>query len=403
MSKPELLMLVHRIPFPPDKGDKIRSFRILEHLSRHYQIHLGTFVDDQRDWQFVDKVREYCVSSEFTALKPMLAKLKSVSGLLTGEPLSLTYYASSKMKKWASKAVLENNIERVLVFSSTMAQFVPSNPRIRNKVIDFVDVDSDKWRQYSEEKSGLASYIFKREASKLEEYEKKLAGEFDRSYFVAPEEAELFRDLLDNRDHAKKVDDFRNGVDQHFFDPAREYPNPFNDDQNAIVFIGAMDYWANVNAATWFVKNVWPLLIKQRSDLKFYIVGSNPTDEVTALAGPNISVTGRVDDVRDYLANSSIAVAPLQIARGIQNKVLESLAMNRPIVSTSCAMSGLVITSELESLTADSPADFAQACLHWLDRAESVDVQNYIETHYNWATNLQVLERTLKQTSGQNA
>ena len=192
--KPDVLFLAHRIPFPPNKGDKIRSFHILDYLSKNYRVHLGTFVDAQDDWKYVPKVQEYCESSCFIGLNPLAHKIKSLTGLISGQAMTLPYYGSRKLSAWVRSVVQSHGINRILIFSSAMAQFVLGNGFSQaRRIIDFVDVDSDKWRQYAENKNWPLSWIYRREAKNLLQYEKQVAGSFDASLFVSASEADSFQ------------------------------------------------------------------------------------------------------------------------------------------------------------------------------------------------------------------
>ncbi|MCW8948497.1 MAG: sugar transferase, partial [Sedimenticola sp.] len=178
--KPPLLYLCHRIPYPPNKGDKIRSFHLLKDLNEHYEVYLGAFIDDPKDWEYVPKVNDLCRASCFLPLDASRAKLKSLIALPMGDPLTLPYYYNRKMMQWVDQVVTQHKIERAIVYSSAMAQYITDkHPALNRKVIDFVDIDSDKWRQYSQKKSWPLSWVYQREADKLFAYEKKVVSEFD--------------------------------------------------------------------------------------------------------------------------------------------------------------------------------------------------------------------------------
>ncbi|MDD2724996.1 MAG: TIGR03087 family PEP-CTERM/XrtA system glycosyltransferase [Methylovulum sp.] len=334
-----LLFLVHRIPFPPNKGDKIRSYHFLKYLADEFNVYLGTFVDDPHDWQYTDALDALCAGTCYQELQALPAKIKSLQGLLTGEPLSLPYYQSQALQNWVDDAIQKHAISKVLIFSSVMARFIKPQHDV-GMVVDFVDVDSDKWRQYAGKKHGLARWIYQREAKYLLAYERQLAARAQTSLFVSEQEAALFKTLAPEA--ADKVGFVNNGVDTDYFSPHHDYVSPYQIGDEVLVFTGAMDYWANIDAVEWFAKDVFPQLQAQYPAIKFYIVGSKPGKAVLELAGnPAITVTGRVDDVRPYVAYARLAIAPLRIARGIQNKVLEAMAMDKTIVATSAAMEGI--------------------------------------------------------------
>lgn len=384
----KLLYLVHRIPYPPNKGDKIRSFHFLKALAEKYEVYLGTFIDDPDDKQYVDALKPYCKDSFCVDLQPKLAKLKSLSGFLTGEALSLPYYRNAALQAWVDQTIAEQNIQHALIFSSPMAQYLENQAKV-SLVADFVDVDSDKWRQYAGSKTWPASWVYRREAQKLLNFETHIAGLAKTTLFVSEQEARLFKELAPA--HADKISFVNNGVDTEFFDPQLSFACPFEKNQLAIVFTGAMDYWANVDAVVWFAQQVFPLVKRQIPDARFYIVGSKPTAAVQQLADNDVSVivTGRVEDVRHYVAHAGLVVAPLRIARGIQNKVLEAMAMAKPIVATSAAMEGIPGNPSLRIAVADIPQEFASQAVTVLQQAPTVILEHrhYVQTEFSWQHN----------------
>jgi sugar transferase (PEP-CTERM/EpsH1 system associated) len=336
----ELLFLAHRIPYPPDKGDKIRSFHLLRMLAERYRVSLGAFVDDEQDWQHADRVGALCQEAHLLPLRRSPFALIKAS--FRNEPLSLAHFSDPGMAAWVTQKAGPAKIRRIFVFSSAMAQYVLDLPQDRERrvVLDFVDVDSDKWRQYSRIKRWPLSLLFAREASTLLRFERRAAAAFDATVFVSRAEARSFCDLAP--EVANRVTWLENGVDADYFVPEQAYPDPYAGDSAVVVFTGAMDYFANVDAVTWFVRNVLPAVRERIPAARFAIVGARPTSDVQRLGDePGVTVTGRVDDVRPYLAHARLAVAPMRIARGIQNKVLEAMAMARPVVVSAQALEGL--------------------------------------------------------------
>jgi sugar transferase (PEP-CTERM/EpsH1 system associated) len=392
-----LLLLVHRIPFPPNKGDKIRSYHLLRHLAARYRVHLGTFVDDPDDWQYVEQVRALCAGSHFARLDPKLARVRSLGALLSGRALSFDYYRDAGLKAWVDQVMREQKIGRVVVFSSTMAQYIEGYANAR-RVIDYCDVDSDKWRQYAEQKRWPMSWLYAREARTLLAYERQVARNCDAALFATEPEAQLFKSLAPESE--AKIGHFNNGVDTDYFSPARPYANPFADGERALVFTGAMDYWPNVDAVEWFAAEVFPKLAARFADLRFYIVGARPTPAVQALGKlPGVIVTGTVPDVRPYLAHAAVSVAPLRVARGVQNKVLEAMAMALPVVVSPQALEGIDASPGAEVLLADGAEAFAQAVIRVLgedDLALRARARERVERLYSWPSNLAKIETRLE-------
>jgi sugar transferase (PEP-CTERM/EpsH1 system associated) len=392
-----LLLLVHRIPYPPNKGDKIRSYHLLKHLAQRYRVHLGAFVDDADDWQHLPRVQALCASSHFAKLNPAWARVRSLGALLANRSLSLDYYRDRGLQDWVARLMREQKVERILVFSSAMAQYAAAYPHAR-RVVDFCDVDSDKWRQYAEKKSWPVSLLYAHEARQLLGYERKVARECDAALFVSQPEAALFRELAP--ESAQRIGFFNNGVDTEYFAPDAVYPNPYPSGRQAIAFAGAMDYWPNIDAVQWFARGVLPALLERHPSALFYIVGARPAPAVLELAElPGVRVTGTVPDVRPYVAHAAFSVAPLRIARGIQNKVLEAMSMAKTVIVTGQALEGIQAEPGRELVLADGADQFIAACLQALaepDPALGRAARRQVEARYGWAANLAQVDTLLE-------
>ncbi|MBB1075249.1 TIGR03087 family PEP-CTERM/XrtA system glycosyltransferase [Rhodoferax sp. 4810] len=401
----KLLYLVHRLPYPPNKGDKVRSYHLLKHLTQQHRVFLGTFIDDPADEVYLDTVRDLCPDLHVARIQPRSAKLRSLAGLLTGQSLSQHYYQNAGLQTWVQRTLTEHDIDAVVIFSSVMAQYIKteSSPRM---LVDFVDVDSAKWTQYAPDHRWPLSRLYQREGEKLLAYERSVALRAQRSFFVTDNEAALFKQFAP--ESAATVDAISNGVDAEFFapDPARaspfaataEYTTPI-----PLVFTGAMDYWPNIDAVTWFVADMLPALRQQWPQLCFYIVGRSPPPAVQALAGPGVVVTGTVPDVRPYLQHAAVVVAPLRVARGIQNKILEAMAMARPVVASDSCAQAITATPEAELLWATEPTDFVaqiSALLNSPQRCASVGAagRERVLSDYSWSAHLSRIDAHLKPT-----
>ena len=387
----EILFLVHRIPYPPNKGDKIRSYHVLKHLARRFRVHLGSFIDDPADWAHAEALRPLVDRLELRPLAPPLAKLRSLVGLATNEPLSLPYYRDRQLQDWVDRLVAGVSLKGALAFSSPMAQYLERHPQLP-AVVDFVDVDSAKWYSYAAGCRGPARWVYRREGERLLAYERRVAASAKSALFVSAEEAALFRSLAGLQAATVKV--MENGVDRDYFTPDRAYDNPYPEGAEPLVFTGVMDYWPNVDAVVWFAREVLPELLRRRPQVRFFVVGTRPAAAVRALAGlPGVTVTGAVADVRPYLAHCRLALAPLRIARGVQNKVLEAMAMARVVVASPQAMEGIGSSEGLDVRLADAPQDWI-GLLENLEKLPTVAHRNrrMIEARYDWERNLAVLD-----------
>ncbi len=394
MAKSKILYLCHRIPYPPNKGDKIRSFNLLKALSEQYEVHLGCFVDDDFDYQYVDKLAQWCVEYKCRPQKKWRAKLKGLTAFLTGQPITIPYYSDVQLQRWVDQTLENYQIDTVVVFSSSMAQFV-DKPQYSHlhRVLDFVDVDSDKWRQYADNHTGVMRWIYQREHKLLQKAEQHYCERFDHSLFVSPNEAELFQQMMPNQ-LAEKIHPLLNGVDTEFFSPDfSSLHSRLTLPPQYLVFTGAMDYWANVDAVQWFADEVWPTLLANNPELKFLIVGGNPTAAVKMLAKrPGILVTGRVEDVRPYILNALFVVAPLRIARGIQNKVLEAMAMNKIVVASDMAMEGINAPTSGWLRQSDDAQGFIEHCQALLAEPDQhCAARSWIIDHFTWQATLRPL------------
>ena len=400
MRMRNLLFLVHRLPFPPNKGDKVRSYHLLKHLASRHRVFLGTFVDDPQDETYVDSLSEFCASVHAARLQPRLARLRSLAALACGEALTLSYYRNAGMRRWVECTVRERDIDTVVVFSSAMAQYVTGIAGLR-LLVDFVDVDSAKWSQYGREHSWPLSWVYRREAVRLLAFEAAVADRAAASFFVTRAEVGLFRSLAPGC--RGRVEVLGNGVNADYFSPACASdgpPAPYPDGVWPLVFTGAMDYWPNIDAVVWFATAVLPELRRRHPALRFYIVGRNPAPAVRQLAGAHVVVTGTVDDVRPYLLRAAVVVAPLRVARGVQNKVLEAMAMARAVVVSQICAAGIDALAGRDFEVAGDVASYLaliDALLRQPVRAQAMGraARQRVLAGYSWEAHLRGLDSHL--------
>ena len=396
-----LLYLVHRLPYPPNKGDKVRSYHLLKHLAARHCVFLGTFIDDPQDEAYVDKLPEFCSDMHIARISPRTARIRSLSGLLSNEALTLPYYRNAGLQDWVERTLREQKIDAAVIFSSAMAQYVQGVPDLRT-LVDFVDMDSAKWTQYAANHRWPMSWLYRREGSRLLAFERAVAQRATHSFFVTENETELF--FRSAPECKGRVDAMCNGVDAEFFSPAHAFPSPYPSGEVPLVFTGAMDYWPNIDAVTWFSTEILPQMLQRRPDLKFYIVGRSPTPAVMALAGERVVVTGTVDDVRPYLQHARVVVAPLRLARGIQNKVLEAMAMGVPVVASQECSEPVDAVPERDFLTAGTVEDYQrqiECLLQSPDRADAMGkaAREQVLARYSWDAHLSNIDRYLEASS----
>ncbi|MEJ7670345.1 MAG: TIGR03087 family PEP-CTERM/XrtA system glycosyltransferase [Casimicrobiaceae bacterium] len=392
-----LLYLVHRLPYPPNKGDKVRSYHLLRHLAARHRVFLGTFVDDPDDERYIASLKPLCAGLYVARLDPRMARLRSLGGLVRGEAMSLPYYRDAGLKSWVEQTVRHQNIDTAVAFSSAMTQYLEGLPRLR-VLVDCVDVDSAKWTQFAAARAWPFSWLYRREGNRLLAYESAAATRSIRSFFVTDAEVELFCRLAP--ECAGKVEAIGNGVDAEFFSPAHDVASPFPAGEVPIVFTGAMDYWPNIDAVRWFASDILPRLRTHTPELRFYVVGMRPAPAVRALAGEAVTVTGTVPDVRPYLRHAAVIVAPLRVARGVQNKVLEAMAMGRPVVASQACAAGIeAVPGEDFETAVDAPSFAASidALLRNPMRAAAMGgaARECVLARYSWEARLSRIDRYL--------
>ncbi|PIE33110.1 hypothetical protein CSA56_13070 [candidate division KSB3 bacterium] len=391
-----ILYIAHRIPYPPNKGDKIRSFNEIKFLSKNHRIWLCCLTDDKNDLQYVSELQAYCQLVDVVYLPPIQAKIQALAALCSRSPLSLAYFFSGRLQSLVNKRIQEQKFDAIVVYSSSMAQYVEPGREIP-KIMDFVDIDSDKWAQYARSVSFPYSVIYRLESARLKKYETVIANTFQHSIFVSFAEADDFRKMISS---SVAVSAVVNGIDTEMFCPSEEPYEP-----HRLVFTGAMDYFANVETVLYFVKDVLPLIQKEIPDVTFYIVGSKPAPEILQLGKDyeNITVTGFVDQVRPYVVKSAVFVAPMKIARGINNKILEAMAMGVPVVTSSLGFKGLPETLGDSMFVEDAPRAFAEQVVRLLEEPDlrvriSEQGRRAVEMSCSWEHNLEKLEDILLES-----
>ena len=395
-----LLFLSQRIPYPPNKGDKLRSFSVLRHLAKSWKIHLGCFVDNPSDWQYVEDLHPYCADLMCVGLDRRWAKLRSLGGLITGSSLSEHYFHSAQLSKWVELTLRDVQPPAAFLYSSVMGQYLRPGSQFRphRVVMDFVDVDSDKWRQYANMHSWPMNWVYSRESRRLLAFDRNVASHTDASVFVSAPEAVLFRHLAPEA--ASKTYAISNGVDFSYFSAEASQPNPFPSGCRGAVFTGAMDYWPNVDAVTWFAESMFPAIRERAPDAVFFIVGGNPTTMVKKLNElPGVTVTGRVRDVRPYLAHAAVSVVPMRVARGIQNKVLEAMSMGKVVVTTDQGLEGIDAVPGRDLLVANDSDAFISTTLKVLTDSSLAQIgdaaRRCIVSRYSWDDKLAEYEHLL--------
>ena len=400
-QRPGLLFLAQRLPYPPNKGEKIRAFHELKYLAEWYDIHLGCLVDDPADLASVEALRPLCRDIHVGRVNPRLGRAAALRGLLSGSALSVSYFREADLGRWVGRVIETVRPAVTFVYSSNMAPYVLDRRGGGRRIVDLVDVDSEKWRALAAAANGPMRWVYRREWRKIAALEQRIARECDVAVLVSDAEAGLF--AARNPGCQAEIRGVSNGVDHRYFDPAPDYPPEYDTSRPNFVFTGTMNYPPNADAVAWFAGTILPLIRRSLPRAQFHIVGSNPSQDVLKLGRlSGVFVTGQVPDVRSYIAHATAAVAPMRIARGIQNKVLEAMAMARPVVLTSGALEGIEADPVSETVLADTEADFAAACCRLATTAEGAAIgaaaRARILRTYDWNATLRCFDDVLRPT-----
>ncbi len=377
-----VFLLCQRVPYPPDRGDKIATFHLLRHMARTHEVHVLCLADSPADLRNVASLDGLAASVNAVHVRPWRSRWRALRALFSGRPLSVSMLDEPALHHATRDAVARLQPDVLFVYSSTVAQYAePFDDLIR--IIHFADLDSQKWLGLSRRTWPPMRWIYAIEARRLLRYERMLGRRFSRSFVCTEQEAEDFRRLLPGQ----AVDVLRNGIDLAFFRSGEAPRRPA-----ALVFTGVMSYPPNVDAMTWFCEAILPLVRAEVPEVTLVICGSAPSRCVRRLARlPGVSVTGRVADVRPYLDRASLFVAPLRLGRGIQNKLLEAMAMGLPVVTTDAALRATGIAPGDGIVAADTPDAFAATVVGLLrDDAERERMQRaartVLEAGLDWDT-----------------
>ncbi|MGH6895946.1 MAG: TIGR03087 family PEP-CTERM/XrtA system glycosyltransferase [Geminicoccaceae bacterium] len=391
----EILFLAHRIPFPPDKGDKIRAYHVLSHLARSHVVHLGCLIDDVGDWRHVDQLRRLCHECHFAALPRARRRLRAAGALARNQAITVAALRDPALAGWIADLLRRRPIDGVFAYSSGMAQYLAAVPATVPRIVDFVDADSEKWRQLAAGRRWPWSWLYRRESERLRAFDHDATDRCDRCLFVSSAEARSFEELVASARAKTLV--IPNGVDGGCFAPEVGHPCPFPQGGPVLAFTGDMSYWPNEDAVLWFAREVLPELRTNRPDLRFVVVGRGPGRRLCrAAARLGMDLSGTVPDVRPFLAHAALGVAPLRVARGVPNKVLEAMAMAKAVVATPAAITGLRLRPGRDILIAETPAAFAEAVISLLDphRAAALGARARarVVADYAWAASLRRLD-----------
>jgi len=399
-TKPDILFLSHRVPFPPDKGDRIRTFHVLRFLARRASVHLASLADEPVTPEADSCLRRIC--HRFQAIPAGKARLlRGLGALARGRSITEGAFSSGGLRRLVRHWAKDTRFQAAMASASSLVPYLRM-PELSDvpATIDLMDVDSQKWLDYARARSWPLSWVFRTEGRRLRRLEQDMPHWAHAVTLVSSAEAQLFRSFCPWPEaHA-----VTNGVDLDYFKVS--VPRP---PQAGCVFVGALDYYPNIDAATWFCSEVWPAIHRAHPEATFTLVGRRPASAVRRLAKtPGVQLIGQVPDVRPYFARAAVAVVPLRIARGLQNKVLEALAMAKAVVASPAALAALSARPGLHLLAASSADDWRQAVVALLDDGALRQKLGsagrcYVEEHHHWDRCLEPLAELVGLTPANSA
>lgn len=390
-----ILFVCHRFPYPPTRGGKIRPFNIIRHLhDKGHKVWVASIGRSAEELDAGAGIRDHCQAYVGEWIGNGAAILQMVLRLPVRTPSSMGYFYSRRLRDKIDEILNANRIDLIIAHCSSVAQYVEHVNDIP-AILDFGDMDSQKWLMYSKFRAWPLTWGYWYEGKKLEREEKRLSGLFDCCTCTTRAELET----LDSYESARSTSWFPNGVDFEYFRPFESAYDP-----DKICFVGRMDYYPNQKAALEFCAKIFPLIRARRETAEFVIVGASPPAHIRALSSiSGVTVTGSVDDVRPYVQNAALTVAPIDIARGTQNKIIESMAMGVPVVSSNAASRGVDAEAGVHILVADTPEGYAGEILRVLGDSEfrqrlADQALHRVRDRHSWAQSMKRLDAIIERT-----
>lgn len=386
----EILYLSHCVPNPPDKGERIRAFHEIQYLAARHRLHLVCFARGRAEQEAARQLADSCASVWVEPLSPRPALARAALRFALGASLTASFHGSREMRRHVQRLAQEVPLSAAIAYSTIMGPYAPEGIPL---LLDMVDVDSEKWFEYARLRRPGFPYAL--EARRLRRMESSLAARACRTFLSTQREEKLLLRLCPGA--ATRC--LENGISAAYFDPAASPKLPWLEGRRYVVFIGVMDYFPNADAVCWFAGRVYPGLRRHDPAAEFFVVGRNPARRVLELSRiPGITVTGAVDDVRPYLASASAVVVPLRIARGIQNKALEALAMGKPVLASPTVAAALGDSLPPGLLRCDSEEDFIDAAAAALASGPAPDprIRESVLERFCWERNLALLDAELR-------
>jgi polysaccharide biosynthesis protein PslH len=392
-----IFFISQRVPFPPDRGDKITTFNEIRHLSTKHEVHVFCLADGRRDLDNIPGLRRYAQSVTAVPVIVWTSKLRALKAMFAGGPLSVAAFNETKLHNAIGRKFAELRPDLIMIYSCNVAQYAEHFPQVP-RIMQFAELDSSRWGQFARRSRPPLRWVYAIEQRRFFAYEQHIARTFSHTLVCTAAEQRDFERLIPG----VPVSLVGNGVDLDYFRSRGVPKRP-----GSIVFTGVMDYFPNIDAVVWFCDKVLPIVQRQIPAAGLTICGSRPAAAVRHLAKRRgVTVTGRVPDTRPYLDGAEVFVAPLRMARGIQNKLLEALAMGLPCVASKAAATGTVVANGEGILAADNPEEFAEHVMRLLRdsafrAAMAGKARATAEANYRWDGQMARLDRVIETVSPQ--
>jgi sugar transferase (PEP-CTERM/EpsH1 system associated) len=387
----KILFVCHRFPYPADGGGKIRALKMIEHLQREHDVHVFSMTRDSNEREGQRQLTLQVAGCTAPAVSQFETLCSLLMGWVTGKSASEAYFCPPSVRTAMRRLLDSQPFDMVVAHCSSIGPLIVSAKAPR--LLDFCDMDSMKWSLFAGQGRGLMRWVHLRESKAVRQLEKTLAVRLDACTTATPAELKILEDIAPE---AAQTGWFGNGVDSRYFSPIERGYDPMQ-----LCFVGRMDYLPNIDCVEWFVQNCWSSIRAKHPGARFVIIGAAPTERVKALSEiEGIEVTGTVPDVRPHLGRSVAMVAPLRIARGVQNKLLEAMAMGVPVVTSRQCAEALDPDVSSCVMKADKAEEVTLACLTLIDNAmvrreRSVIGRKLVRTRSSWGANLRRLDDLL--------
>jgi sugar transferase (PEP-CTERM/EpsH1 system associated) len=406
----KILFVANRVPYPPFRGDKLKIFNLANELCKHHELHLITIAENQDDVNSVKELLKPTVhlnengqqnllfhSLTWQYRPKWLSAISACFGVFSNRPLQVAFFRSSGFADRLKQILSEHQFDAIHVQHIRMAQYF-EGLGCENVILDLPDAFSLYWkRRIAKSGNFISKWVAAIEFKRLFNYEKKMLPKFKKVLVCSREDQQFL-----NENTGVNVELLQNGVNTDVFSPRAD---AFI--KNRVLFTGNMDYAPNIDAVSYFVEEIWPKIIQKVPEAQFIIAGQRPVAKVMSLQNENIHVTGFIPNLADEYAKAHVVVSPLRIGAGTQNKVLEALSMNIPVVSTNVGYSGLELEKGVGIALSLNADEFAENVIQILcnndfrDKLGSTGGQK-IRSRFSWQGIALQLEAYLKQVAKPN-